>query len=363
VSASLVRGADPSLRDRAVQRLVDELLGEIDRSFGLDDHTIPPRRRGDEDDRADSEPGRDGDGGDGGDGSVEVPAFAAIANALSSPPFMTPCRVVVVREIGNLSADQARWLAGWLADPLDGVHLVLVTGGGRTPAALEKASKAHAQVVNPPAEQTADVLRLELREAGVALTPTATTRVVEHLGADAGRVPELVALWRAAYGDDAVLDLDAVDAYLGALGTAERFSLANAIDRGDVPGALETLHRLLTATAGADKKPLHPMQVMASLAYHFQSLLRLDDPAISTADHAAAALGTKPAAARFRLDAAKRLGTGGLREAMQLLAQAELDLRGASGLDERTVIEVLVARLAALQRRAARSRRPARATR
>ena len=59
-------------------------------------------------------------------------------------------------------------------------------------------------------------------------------------------------------------------------------------------------------------------------------------------------------AARFPLEAAKRLGTDGLREAMGLLAQAELDLRGASGLDERTVIDVLVARLAALSRRSAR---------
>ena len=55
--------------------------------------------------------------------------------------------------------------------------------------------------------------------------------------------------------------------------------------------------------------------------------------------------------ARFPLEAAKRLGTDGLREAMRLLADAELDLRGYGGLDERTVIDVLVARLAALTRR------------
>ena len=49
--------------------------------------------------------------------------------------------------------------------------------------------------------------------------------------------------------------------------------------------------------------------------------------------------------ARFPLEASKRLGTDGLREAMRLLADAELDLRGHRGLDERTVIEILVARL------------------
>jgi DNA polymerase-3 subunit delta len=58
--------------------------------------------------------------------------------------------------------------------------------------------------------------------------------------------------------------------------------------------------------------------------------------------------------ARFPLEAARRLGTDGLRETLALLAQAELDLRGQSGLDERTAIDVLVARLAALSRRHSR---------
>jgi DNA polymerase-3 subunit delta len=94
---------------------------------------------------------------------------------------------------------------------------------------------------------------------------------------------------------------------------------------------------------------------MASLAFHYQRLLRLDDPAILTKEHAASALGMKSAGgARFPLEAARRLGTGGLREAVDLLAAAELDLRGAGGLDERTVMDVLVARLAALSRRSGR---------
>ena len=114
---------------------------------------------------------------------------------------------------------------------------------------------------------------------------------------------------------------------------------------------------MLTATSASQPKPLHPMQVMASLVFHYQRLLRLDDPAITTKEQAAAALGMKSAyGARFPLEAARRLGTDGLREALGLLAQAELDLRGQSGLDERTAIDVLVARLAALSRRHARGR-------
>ncbi len=347
----LVQGADPVLRDREVQRVVDDLLDGADRSFALDDHTLASRRR-------------TSDGADEGDdnvaedtGSVELPAFTAITNALSSPPFMTPCRVVVVREIGNLTSEQGQWIAKWIDDPLDDVHLVLVAGGGRTPAALDKACKAKASIVGPAAEQTGDVLQRELKDAHLKLAPDAAARVASHLGDDAGRVPELVELWQSAYGDDAVLDLADVEQYLGELGTAGRFDLANAVDRGDVPKALETLHRLMHATSAVQPKPLHPMQIMATLVYHYQRLLRLDDPSIVTKEHAAQALGMKSAGgARFPLEASKRLGSDGLREALRLLAQAELDLRGASGVDEETVMEVLIARLAALSRRSARTR-------
>lgn len=351
MSATLVQGSDPSLRDREVQRVIDELLDGVDRSLALDDHTIESRRKGG---AADADAVDDDDEPSTG-ASLELPTFAAVVNAVQSPPFMTERRVVVVREIGNLTAEQGKWLAEWIADPLDGVHLVLVAGGGRIPTALDKACKANGTVVGPAGEQTAAALAIAARDARLRLSAEASTRIATHLGDDAARVPELVELLRATYGDKATLDVDAVEAYLGELGTAGRFDLTNAIDRGELGAALEALHRLLTATSATQPKPLHPMQVMASLVFHYQRLLRLDDPAISTKEQAAEVLGMKSAGgARFPLEAARKLGTDGLREALGLLAQAELDLRGQSGLDERTAIDVLVARLAALSRRHAR---------
>jgi DNA polymerase-3 subunit delta len=355
---TLVKGDDPALRDREVQRVVDELLGDDDRSLALDDHTIPGRRRGS---TAAAAPDDDGGGSDG--ESLELPVFTAITTALQSPPFMTSCRVVVVREIGNLSKDQAEWLAGYLAEPLDTSRLVLVTGGGKTPAPLEKAIKA-AKVpsIGPQSEKTEEVLRSEARDAGVQLSAEAAQHITERLGEDAGRVPELVELLHSTYGETSMLDAHQVDAYLGELGTAGRFDLANAIDKGDVARALEVLHRMLTATSARQDKPVHPLVVMAMLVSHYQRFLRLDDPSIVTKEQAAEVLGMRSAAgARFPLDAARRLGSDGIREAMGLLAQAELDLRGTAGSDERTTIEILVARLAHLSRRharpAARSRR------
>ena len=74
MSAHLVQGADPALRDREVQRLVEELLAGEDRTLALEEHEIPARRRAATDDSA-SEPEGDGT-------SLEVPVFAAVVNAL-----------------------------------------------------------------------------------------------------------------------------------------------------------------------------------------------------------------------------------------------------------------------------------------
>ncbi|HEY1738661.1 MAG TPA: hypothetical protein VGI86_08120, partial [Acidimicrobiia bacterium] len=147
VPVQLVRGDDPILRDDEVARLVDELLAGESRLYALEDFTITGRRRAaSAADDGDAEPDDDSSGSN----SEAAPVFRQILTALESPPFMTARRVVVVRDIGSLSADQAALLADYVAQPLDGVYLVLVHGGGRVVAALDKALKAAGAPVHGP---------------------------------------------------------------------------------------------------------------------------------------------------------------------------------------------------------------------
>lgn len=339
-SVHLVKGDDPVLRGAAVDRLVGGLLEGEPREFALEDFTIPGRRRTDEA-REDDEAGDPG-------------VVQAIVTALASPPFVTARRVVVVHEVGALNAASAEAFVPFIAQPSDGIALVLVAGGGRMPSALEKALKAaDVPTVSPESERTDTVLKSETRRVGIGFSAEASRLAAEHLGEDAGRVVELVSLLRGAFGEGAVLDVDDIEPYLGDAGGVPRYELTNAIDRGDTAGALDALHRLLTATSSRDPRPLHPMQVMASIVPHYQRMLRLDDPAVRTEQDAVAALGGKVKAypARRALEAAQRHGSEGLREALGHLARAELALRGATGAGDQTVIEVLVARLAAMSRR------------
>jgi DNA polymerase-3 subunit delta len=341
-SVHLVKGEDPVLRGAAVDRLVGELLQGEPREFALEDYTIPGRKRaGAEEPRDEEETGDPG-------------VVQAVITALASPPFVTARRVVVVHEVGAMNAASGDAIAPFVLQPSDGIELVLVAGGGRMPSALEKALKAAGvETVSPESERTDTVLKTEARRAEIGFTSDASKMIAEHLGEDAGRVVELVSLLRGAFGEGALLGVDEIEPYLGDAGGVPRYELTNAIDRGDTAAALDALHRLLTATSSRDPRPLHPMQVMASLVPHYQRMLRLDDPAVRTEGDAVTALGgkVKPYPARKALESAQRHGTEGLREALGHLARAELDLRGATGAGDDTVIEVLVARLASLSRR------------
>ena len=97
---------------------------------------------------------------------------------------------------------------------------------------------------------------------------------------------------------------------------------------------------------------MHPLQVLSTLLGYYRRLLRLDDVSVQTAADAVAALGgrIKEFPARKALDATRALGTDGIRQAFDVLHQADLDLKGARGIPADAVIEVLVVRLARLSR-------------
>jgi DNA polymerase III subunit delta len=348
MSAHLVTGADPVLRDDAATRLIAELLGGTDRALAVEEFTAGGRAEGDE------------PGSEGGDALV-----AAVVNAASSPPFMTDRRVVVVRDVGALRAAEVAPLLAYLEDPLPTTELVLVAGGGKTVEALERQVRGAGHVTGPVAEKTADVLTGELADAGLTLTKAATDRVRDHVGGDAGLLPGLVATWRGVYGDADTLDVADVEPYLGEAGSIPSWDLTNAIERGDVAGALSTVRRLLVVTSPREPRPMHPLQITGLLHGHYRRLLLLDDPSVRSSEDAAAALAgrTSPRAAGFRLRQARALGSDGLRRAFDLLAQADLDLKGARAIPGDVVVELLVARLAALTpggRRAGATRRSAR---
>ena len=331
-AAWLVEGDDPTLVSEAVRGLVDEQLNGEDRSLAVEDY-----------------------------GGEEVD-LAAVADACRTPPFLVGRRIVVVRDVGQWGNEAVTPLLDYLGDPLPTTALVLAAGGGRTAPKLLAAVKAHGHVQGTAvtSREAAGWIRDRIRRSRVHLDGAAEALVEAHLGEDLSRLGAILEVLAAAHPDGQRLSAEDVAPYLGEAGSVAPWDLTDAIDRGDTEVALGLLHRMLEAGER------HPLVVLATLQRHVTSMARVDSPSVSNEADAAAAMGivkgrnTYPA--RKALTAARQLGSAGVGEAVCLVADAELAIKGKLDWPSELVLEVLVARLCRLSRsgRGALGRPPAR---
>lgn len=320
VAVHLVRGDEESLVRDAVVSLVDDLIGDEDRSLAVEE--------------------LEGD---------DYP-LAALVDAAQTPPFLTAKRVVVGRDVHRFATVEAiAPLVGYLDDPLPTTSLVLVWTSGRVPKTLLDAIKASGGVLldaspgyNAKAQQA--WFHDQLAAASVRFDAPAATAFADTVGEDRARVAGVLATLESTFGPGAKLDIDDITPYLGEAGGIAPWELTDALDRGDIALAIERLHRML---GGGER---HALQLMATLTTYYTRMLALDGAEVSGEKDAASLLGLKGSTfpAKKALEQARRLGSGRVGAAVGLLARADRDLRGERAWPDELVMEVLVARLANL---------------
>ncbi len=325
----VVKGDDPTLVAQAARTVVHDLVGDADPGLVVEEH---------------------------GGASSDDLDVGALIDAVMTPAFLVDRRVVVVRDAGRITSAEATRIASALEHPLETSTLVLVAGGGTLPQSLTKMATAIGTVIDASAGTGKNRSRWideHLRSAPVQLDGRAAQLLSNHLGEDLGRLEGLLDTLAATYGPGATIGAEELAPFLGQAGAVPPWDLTDAIDRGDTEGAIAVLHRM--AEAGGRAAP----ELVAILHRHFDQMLRLDGLGLRSDEEAAAVLGVKSAfvAKKARIQADK-LGTAKLSTALGLVAQADVDVKGMTGLSAEVVLEVLVARLARLSR--ATSRRPAR---
>ncbi|MGO8864578.1 MAG: DNA polymerase III subunit delta [Acidimicrobiales bacterium] len=312
----LVRGDDPSLVAQEVRGLLAEVVGDRDHSLAVEEIG----------------------GGPGDDINV-----GAVVDACLTPPFLIDRRVVVVREAGRLLTADVPRLVEVIKDPLPSTVLILVGGGGAVPSPLVKAISSGGKVIDVSVQRPGDRkawLHDHLRSAPVKLEPQAAQLLGQHVGEDLGRVEGLLGALAAAYGPGSRITVADLEPYLGEAGAVARYELTDAIDSADAAGALGVLHRM------TDAGGLSAVEVLFSLQRHYANLLALDGAMISTGEEAAQLLSVSSAfVGKKALDQSRRLGSARIAHAIELLSDADLDVKGATGLPPELVVEILVARL------------------
>ncbi len=332
----VLKGNDDTLLSQAVSDKVKELVGSGDSSLMVEELSEEHYRMED-----------------------DTFAITRLVDAAQTPPFLTERRVVVGRHLGRFSkAADVEALVQWLGSPLPSTDLVLVWEKGVSPrqdrlSAIPKSlsealSAAGAEVVEtgvPGGKNAGAWLERQLKQSAVRIDARAANMIAEHLGEQRSRVVNLLNTLEAVYGPDTKLGAEEVEPFLGETGDVPPWELTDAIDSGKIDVALDKLHRMV------DSGGRHPLQVMASLQTHYLRMARLDGAPVAGEKQAAQLLGMKGSTfpAKKALTQTKRLGNGGVKRAIGLLSEADRGLRGESGWPPELVMEVLVARLAALR--------------
>ncbi len=328
-----IKGDDETLVAQAVKSAVDGLLGDGDRGLMVDEVAEANYT------------------------ASEELTVAPLITSAQTMPFLTDRRIVVGRNLALFSkAATVLPLVELLALAPETTDLVLVwekgAATGRMPSvpkSLNEALKtAGAEFVDaaPSGRGRKSMLDERLATAPVRLNAQARRVIADHTGDDIGRLASLFEILVSTFGEDASVSIDDVVPFLGQAADVPPWELTDAIDSGDIGVALEKLNRMVI---GGGR---HPLQTLATLHAHYQRALKLDGAPVFDEKSAAAHLkmsgSTFPA--KKALTLSRRLGSARLRSAVGLLADADVALRGSSGLSADSIVTVLVARLARLSR-------------
>jgi DNA polymerase-3 subunit delta len=319
----LIKGDDPTLVYEARSNILDELLPDSSRMTSVEEL-------------------------DASETSVD-----AVVEACQTPSLFGDLRIVIVRNIGAFKSGDVDQLVDFVSEPLDTTALICISGGGQIPKRLSDVIRKNGNVIDasvPTGRARNTWFNEQIRDLPVKFEPEAREILVEHLGEDVSRLFGLADALATTYGVDSKIDAKQLMPFLGEAGSVAPWDLTDAIDRGDIDSALHQLHRMMHAGER------HSLVVLAILYRHFRAMLALDgDPPVSEHE-AAQRLGMSPYPAKKAMLQSEKLGHNALTQAIELLAKADDDLRGGSGLEDEAVVEVLVARLARLSKQSAASR-------
>ena len=278
------------------------------------------------------------------EGKATASRIMAAANTL---PMMAERRMVLVRDLAQMQAEELTKLVEYLDSPSPSTVLVAIT------SKLDKRMKLYAaaqkkgwlHVLEAP-RNPQPWIRAEAQARGVKIAGDAVSRLADAIGSDLSRLA-LTLDQLALYAGNRAITVDDVEDLVAETRERSVFELTDAIGEGRLPAALTAVSSLCDQRQSA-------IGVVAMLARHVRQLAGI---------HAGHAIGAPPFVIDKLKAQARRFRPQALADADAMLAQLDAALKGmpldgaASGtvvktlgrqLSERVLLERLVEKLCAL---------------
>lgn len=269
---------------------------------------------------------------------------------LTSPSLFSSSSAVVVRALEDLADDVKDELLAHAGAPAPDVSVVLVHGGGvKGKGVLDKlrASAAVTEITLSVPKYERDFigwLREEFRGRGRRIDEPAASLLVASVGPDlralAGAADQLVALTPGASGVGA----EVVRQYFGGRANIKGYEIADATLDGRIDLAIERARWAMEAR-------LDPLPIVSAVAAGLRTLLKFATaPQGLREAELAAHVGAPPFKLRMLTAQLRHWDADRLAGALRVVAQADLDVKGAAA-DREYSVERMVIRVASLRRR------------
>lgn len=256
--------------------------------------------------------------------------------------------VAVIEDLGSCPAEVADQLVAAAANPPEELCLILLHDGGNKGRGiinqLKKAKVPTEAVKAPPPWKLGDFVAAEAKACGVRFAAGATDELLAAVGSDLRALASAVSQL-AADASSTTVDADLVKRYFAGRAEVTSFAVADAVLAGHATLALERLRWALHIGTA------HVL-ITSSLARSFRALGKYLDAQTSRVrgDDLARLIGVTPFQLKTLVPAARGWTPGGVAEAIELIAAADADVKGAAG-DAEYALEKLVLGVLAQRRR------------
>lgn len=190
------------------------------------------------------------------------------------------------------------------------------------------------------AELSTWLAELARNRYGKKLDRGAAQLLVELAGTDLGLLDQELAKLTAYVGDAPTIDLPAVEKLVGGWKTETTWKMLDAARDGQLGKALELLDKLLTSGE-------HPLKLLGGINFVYLPIAKATELARQgmPLGDALTQAGVKPFTVQPVTAYLRRIGRPRAERISRWLLQADLDLKGASALPERAIIERLLVQL------------------
>jgi len=246
-----------------------------------------------------------------------------------APSLFGDARIVVIKEIQDLTAECSDEIIEYLVDPDESLNLILWHKGGvKGKALVDKVKKAGAEVIAAEAikkdSDKAEFVRSEFKRLGRKISTEAVQALIDSLGSDLRELGGACSQLASDVLDGKVIDENDVVAYQRGRIETTGYDVADAVLDGKTALALISLRNAINT--GTD-----PVLIVSAIAASIRTMAKVSGASRGLKSYdLASQLGLPP----WQIDKARRQLSGwsenALARSVITLAQADADIKGAA---------------------------------